>query len=318
VLVPKRAPRRSKRTETDKDLVRLYLDEIGHYELLTKDGEVRLARRIEAGSAARAELGNQTVMRARHRELEALIGDGEEATRQFVQANLRLVVSIAKKYRASGVPLLDLIQEGNLGLIHAVEKFEWRKGFKFSTYATWWVRQAIQRGIANTGRTIRVPVSAGDRLSQVLKLRERLEAELGRAPRTAELATEADMSESALAELLRCAVQIRSLSETPDQHSEIELGELLADPLAAEPFAAAAETMLVAELEHLLALLDPDEQQVLRLRFGIDRGEPRSLEEVANQLGVDRAAVRRLENRGLSKLRHPSSGRDLHGLLAAG
>jgi RNA polymerase primary sigma factor len=316
--VAKRALRRSKRTEADEDPIRLYLDEIGHYELLTKDGEVRLARRIEAGAAARAELGNQAGMRTRHRELEALVRDGEEARRQFVQANLRLVVSIAKRYQASGLPLLDLIQEGNFGLMHAVEKFEWRKGFKFSTYATWWVRQAIQRGIANTGRTIRVPVSAGDRVIRVLKLRERLQGELGRAPRTAELAAEADMSESALAEVLGCAVQIRSLSETPDQHSEIELGELLADPLAAEPFAAAAEAMLVVELEHLLALLDADEQQVLRLRFGMDRGEPRSLQEVAEQLGVDRAAVRRLEERGLSKLRHPSSGRDLHGLLAAG
>jgi len=178
------------RVERDEeDLVRLYLTDIGQYPLLTKDDEVRLAQAIEAGTAARAELeaGGRSLSTVRRREVRRLIRQGESAERTFVQSNLRLVVSIAKKYQASGLPLLDLIQEGNLGLMHAVEKFDWRKGFKFSTYATWWIRQAITRGIANTGRTIRLPVHAGDTLARLQKARFRLENQLGRPAALAEL-----------------------------------------------------------------------------------------------------------------------------------
>jgi DNA-directed RNA polymerase sigma subunit (sigma70/sigma32) len=178
------------RVERDEeDLVRLYLTDIGQYPLLTKDDEVRLAKAIEAGNEARSLLDATAELQpARRRELRRQAQDGENAQRTFVQSNLRLVVSIAKKYQASGLPLLDLIQEGNLGLMHAVEKFDWRKGFKFSTYATWWIRQAITRGIANTGRTVRLPVHAGDLLTRVTKARGRLEGQLGRRPTVSELA----------------------------------------------------------------------------------------------------------------------------------
>ena len=181
------------RVERDEeDLVRLYLTDIGQYPLLTKEDEVRLAQAIEAGAEARAEFENidTELTPAKKRELRRAMQKGEQAERTFVQSNLRLVVSIAKKYQASGLPLLDLIQEGNLGLMHAVEKFDWRKGFKFSTYATWWIRQAITRGIENTGRTIRLPVHAGDTLARLQKARSRLELKYGRPATLAELAAE--------------------------------------------------------------------------------------------------------------------------------
>ncbi|NDH11059.1 MAG: sigma-70 family RNA polymerase sigma factor, partial [Actinobacteria bacterium] len=186
------------RVERDEeDLVRLYLTDIGQYPLLTKEDEVRLAQAIEAGAEARAEFESidTELTPAKKRELRRAMQKGEQAERTFVQSNLRLVVSIAKKYQASGLPLLDLIQEGNLGLMHAVEKFDWRKGFKFSTYATWWIRQAITRGIANTGRTIRLPVHAGDTLARLQKARARLELKYGRPATLSELAAEVEMPE---------------------------------------------------------------------------------------------------------------------------
>jgi RNA polymerase primary sigma factor len=187
----------TQRTERhDEDLVRVYLDEIGRHELLTKDDEARLAQDIDAGRAARAKLDEPgPIKRSERRKLEETAQRGADARREFIQSNLRLVVSIAKKYQASGLPLLDLVQEGNLGLMHAVEKFDWRKGFKFSTYATWWIRQAIQRGIANTGRTIRLPAHAGDNLLRLHRVRAQLESELEREPTVAELANELDVPE---------------------------------------------------------------------------------------------------------------------------
>ncbi|HVF13128.1 MAG TPA: sigma-70 family RNA polymerase sigma factor, partial [Acidimicrobiales bacterium] len=186
------------RVERDEeDLVRLYLTDIGQYPLLTKDDEVRLAKAIEGGNEARTKLESDgtSLPQAKRRELRRVAQEGVNAQRTFVQSNLRLVVSIAKKYQASGLPLLDLIQEGNLGLMHAVEKFDWRKGFKFSTYATWWIRQAITRGIANTGRTIRLPVHAGDTLARLQKARARLELKLGRPATLSELSAEVEMPE---------------------------------------------------------------------------------------------------------------------------
>ncbi|MGH9072276.1 MAG: sigma-70 family RNA polymerase sigma factor, partial [Acidimicrobiales bacterium] len=200
----------------DEDLVRLYLTDIGQYPLLTKDDEVRLAKAIEAGYAAAQELDlvkAREASPARRRELRRAIRAGDFAQQTFVQSNLRLVVSIAKKYQASGLPLLDLIQEGNLGLMHAVEKFDWRKGFKFSTYATWWIRQAITRGIANTGRTIRLPVHAGDTLARVQKAQARLELKLGRPATLSELGIEVEMPEDKLVEALRFRAEPLSLSE---------------------------------------------------------------------------------------------------------
>ncbi|MGH9112871.1 MAG: sigma-70 family RNA polymerase sigma factor, partial [Acidimicrobiales bacterium] len=247
------------RVERDEeDLVRLYLTDIGQYPLLTKDDEVRLAQAIEAGTAARIELEaeGRGLSPARKRELRRCARDGEDAERTFVQSNLRLVVSIAKKYQASGLPLLDLIQEGNLGLMHAVEKFDWRKGFKFSTYATWWIRQAITRGIANTGRTIRLPVHAGDTLARLQKARARHELKLGRPATLAELSAEVEMPEDKVTEALRFAAEPLSLSEPLREDGDAELGDVVEDRSAESPFEVAATALLPEEINRLLAPLD--------------------------------------------------------------
>ena len=312
------APRKRRDAETEEDLVRLYLDDIGKHDLLTKDDEVHLAQTIEEGNAARTELAEGGKLTpTKRRQLRNAVRAGEDATQTFINANLRLVVSIAKKYQSSGLPLLDLVQEGNLGLMHAVEKFEWRKGFKFSTYATWWIRQAITRGIANSGRTIRLPVHAGDQLTRVQKARERLEAELGRSPKLAELAHETDMTEEELVEVIRYGADTRSLSETLGEESDTELGELVADPNASSPFDEVASTLMGGEIEKLLTRLEPREREILRLRFGLDRGEPRTLDEVGEHFNLTRERIRQIEQRAMSKLRHPSTGADAHELLAA-
>src|SRR6201995_371066 len=255
-LLAKQRPERD-----EEDLVRLYLSDIGQYPLLTKDGEVRLAQAIEAGVAAKAEAeeGGKAVTPARKRELRKLIRAGEDAELLFVQSNLRLVVSIAKKYQASGLPLLDLIQEGNLGLMHAVEKFDWRKGFKFSTYATWWIRQAITRGIANTGRTIRLPVHAGDTLARVQKAQARLELKLGRPATLAELGIEVEMPEDKLVEALRFRAEPLSLSEPLREDGDAELGDVVEERSAESPFEVAATALLPEEIARLLAPLDERE-----------------------------------------------------------
>jgi RNA polymerase sigma factor (sigma-70 family) len=306
------------RVERDEeDLVRLYLSDIGQYPLLTKDDEVRLARAIETGHDARAELDRKKdVTPSRRRELKREIRAGADAQRTFVQSNLRLVVSIAKKYQASGLPLLDLIQEGNLGLMHAVEKFDWRKGFKFSTYATWWIRQAITRGIANTGRTIRLPVHAGDTLARLQKARARLELKLGRPPTQYELALEVEMPEDKVTEALRFALEPLSLSEPLREDGDAELGDVVEDRSAESPFDAAATSLLPDEIARLLEPLDDREREILRLRFGLDRGEPRTLEEVGEHFNLTRERIRQIEARAMSKLRHPSSDTGARDLLA--
>jgi RNA polymerase sigma factor (sigma-70 family) len=299
-----------------EDLVRLYLTDIGQYSLLTKDGEVRLAKAIEAGKEASEAFnsGGTDVTEARRRELRRTARRGEEAERQFVQSNLRLVVSIAKKYQASGLPLLDLIQEGNRGLMHAVEKFDWRKGFKFSTYATWWIRQAISRGIANTGRTIRLPVSAGDTLARLQKAQARLEFKYGRPATLAELAGEVEMPEAKVTGVLRFAAEPLSLSEPLGEDGDAEIGDVVEDPSAESPFEVAATALLPAALARLLAPLDEREREILKLRFGLERGEPRTLAEVGEHFNLSSERIRQIEARAMSKLRHPSSdtgGRDL-------
>ena len=254
------------RVERDEeDLVRLYLTDIGQYPLLTKDDEVRLAQAIEAGNTARTELeaagkGSPPPASA---SCAAPPVRASEAERTFVQSNLRLVVSIAKKYQASGLPLLDLIQEGNLGLMHAVEKFDWRKGFKFSTYATWWIRQAITRGIANTGRTIRLPVHAGDTLARLQKARARLELKLGRPATLAELSAEVEMPEDKVTEALRFAAEPLSLSEPLREDGDAELGDVVEDRSAESPFEVAATALLPEEISRLLAPLDEREREIL-------------------------------------------------------
>ena len=306
------------RVERDEeDLVRLYLTDIGQYPLLTKDDEVRLAQQIEAGNEAREELdATENPTAARKRELRRASRQGEEAERTFVQSNLRLVVSIAKKYQASGLPLLDLIQEGNLGLMHAVEKFDWRKGFKFSTYATWWIRQAITRGIANTGRTIRLPVHAGDTLARLQKARARLELKFGRPATLSELAIEVEMPEDKVTEALRFAAEPLSLSEPLREDGDAELGDVVEDRSADSPFEVAATALLPDEIARLLAPLDEREREILKLRFGLDRGEPRTLEEVGEHFNLTRERIRQIEARAMSKLRHPSSDTGARDLLA--
>ena len=307
------------RVERDEeDLVRLYLTDIGQYPLLTKDDEVRLAQAIEAGNEARSLLdaAGRDVTPARKRELKRTARHGEDAERTFVQSNLRLVVSIAKKYQASGLPLLDLIQEGNLGLMHAVEKFDWRKGFKFSTYATWWIRQAITRGIANTGRTIRLPVHAGDTLARLQKARARLELKHGRPATLVELSAEVEMPEDKVTEALRFAAEPLSLSEPLREDGDAELGDVVEDRSAESPFEVAATALLPEEISRLLAPLDEREREILKLRYGLDRGEPRTLEEVGEYFNLTRERIRQIEARAMSKLRHPSSDTGARDLLA--
>jgi RNA polymerase sigma factor (sigma-70 family) len=307
------------RVERDEeDLVRLYLTDIGQYPLLTKDDEVRLAQTIEGGRAAEHDLATNVkgLTPAKRRELKRKIQTGEQAQQTFVQSNLRLVVSIAKKYQASGLPLLDLVQEGNLGLMHAVEKFDWRKGFKFSTYATWWIRQAITRGIANTGRTIRLPVHAGDTLARVQKAQARLELKFGRPATLAELGEEVELPEDKLIEALRFRAEPLSLSEPLREDGDAELGDVVEDRGAESPFEVAATSLLPDEINRLLSPLDEREREILRLRFGLDRGEPRTLEEVGEHFNLTRERIRQIEARAMSKLRHPSSDTGARDLLS--
>ncbi len=307
---------RSEREE--EDLVHLYLVDIGRHELLTKDDEARLGEDIRLGTQARADLEKakaKELTAARRRELRRQIGAADAATDTFVKANRRLVVSIAKKYQSSGLPLLDLIQEGNLGLMHAVEKFDHRKGFKFSTYATWWIRQAITRGIANTGRTIRLPVHAGDLATRVRKVAAELELTLHRQPRIDALAEACEMDVAQLTEILRYGSEPVSLDETVGEDSDTEFGELVADTTAANPLEEAITAALPREVERMLRPLDDRERQILRLRFGLDRGEPRTLEEVGEHFDLTRERIRQIESRAMSKLRHPSAAVDASELV---
>jgi RNA polymerase sigma factor (sigma-70 family) len=298
--------------QPEEDLVRLYLNDIGKHPLLTKNDEARLAQAIEAGREARAEAASgKGLSAAGNRARRGLIRDGDEAAETFVKANLRLVVSIAKRYQASELPLLDLVQEGNLGLMHAVEKFDWRKGFKFSTYATWWIRQAISRGIANSGRTVRLPVHAGDLLTRVTQARGRLEGQLSRRPSVGELAVELDLDEKKVTEILRYVGEPLSLSEPFGETGDAELGDLVQDHSAVSPFDAAAASLLPSEVAKMLVALDERERGVLRLRFGLDGGQPGTLDQVGQHFGLTRERIRQIEARAMSKLRHPSTDREV-------
>ena len=272
------------------DALQLFMQEIGRYPLLTKEQEIELSQRVERGDI--------------------------EAKEQMINSNLRLVVSIAKRYQGHGLTLLDLIQEGIIGLIRAVEKFDWRKGFKFSTYATWWIRQAITRGIANTGRTIRLPVHAGDTLARLQKARSRLELKYGRPATLSELAKEVEMPEDKVTEALRFAAEPLSLSEPLREDGDAELGDVVEDRSAESPFEVAATALLPEEISRLLAPLDEREREILKLRFGLDRGEPRTLEEVGEHFNLTRERIRQIEARAMSKLRHPSSDTGARDLLA--
>jgi RNA polymerase sigma factor (sigma-70 family) len=293
--------------QPEQDLVFLYLNDIGKYELLTKDDEVRLAQAVEAGRMAQLELvGARRASAARTRELRHLIRLGDEATETFVKANLRLVVSIAKRYRATEEPLLDLIQDGNLGLMHAVEKFDWRKGFKFSTYATWWIRQAISRGIVNSARSVRLPVDASALLTRVINASGRLEGQLGRYPSAAEIAADLEIEVDKVTEILRHAAEPLSLSQPLREGHGTELGDVVADRSVASQFDTAEAKLLTGEIRKLLIVLDDREREILRQRFGLDRDEPHTLVEVAAHFKLSRERIRQIEARAMCKLRHPS------------
>ena len=301
----------------DADLVGLYLNDVGRYALLSKGDEVRLGQEIEAARLARAALGEGGVMisAAQRRVLRRTARRGGEAHEVFVLANLRLVVSIAKRYRASGVPLLDLIQDGNLGLIQAVEKFDWRKGFKFSTYATWWVRQAIVRGVANSARTIRLPIHADDRLIALGRVRDNLEAKFGRRPTRGELATALDVPEIKVAEVMPYTVAPLSLSSPLGDDSLTEFGDLLEDHSQPSPCDAAIAGLQACEVTKLLSRLDQREQKIISLHYGLDGGAPHTLTAIGERFDVSRERVCQIETKAFAKLRHPATANAARSLL---
>ncbi len=286
----------------------MYLSDVGRHPLLTKDDEVRLAQVAEAGREACTELSAfGEVSSRRMRELRLIVGAGEAAVQTFTNCNLRLVVAIAKQYRAGGLPLLDLVQEGNLGLMHAVEKFDWRRGFKFSTYASWWIRQSIARGITNGSRTIRLPVHAGDLLNRVVMARDRFEAEHGRRATIPELAADLEVSTDRIVEVLRHLIAPVSLSEPLHHNTQAELGDFVEDHGAVSPFDAAAAALLSGEVARMLTGLNVREREIIQLRFGLSRGEPQTLEEIGTHFGLSRERIRQIEAGAMEKLRHPKA-----------
>ncbi|HLH68860.1 MAG TPA: sigma-70 family RNA polymerase sigma factor [Candidatus Dormibacteraeota bacterium] len=300
------------------DLLGLYLDEAGSFPLLTKADEMRLGQVIQEGQAARARLeSGEKVPAAEKRRLNKAVREAEKATTQFINANLRLVVSVARKYQWSGLPLGDLIQEGNLGLIHAVEKFDWRKGFKFSTYATWWIRQAIGRAVENTAHTVRVPAHVGDEIRRARRLQAEMEVRLGRPATLAELAEAMETTEAVIAELFRYDSDPMSLDVAVGEDGDTSLGDLVVNRAAESPFEAVASSMLPDEVARFLTRLSDEERQVLRLRYGLDRGEPRTQGEVGEALQLTAERVRRIERDAIGKLRRQLVGGDAHDLLAS-
>jgi RNA polymerase sigma factor (sigma-70 family) len=309
------------RSESDvvEDLLRQYLREIGGHALLTAADEIALGGAVQAGIEAEAVLASAgaDLSAKRRRQLEAVVETGRNAKRQFIVGNLRLVVSIAKRYHATGFSLLDLVQEGNLGLIRAVEKFDPTRGFKFSTYATWWVRQAIGRAIADKSRTIRLPARVNDTLSRVRRCSARLNESLGRAPTNEEIAADTGLTVAALEELERLVSDPISL-HTPIGTGDGELGDLVEDQSAQIPFEAAAAALDQEEIAAAVGALSQREQQVLALRFGLDGHTPLTLEQVGRQFELTRERIRQIESKALTKLRHPSgptNRRELTALL---
>ncbi|MSO86652.1 MAG: sigma-70 family RNA polymerase sigma factor [Acidimicrobiia bacterium] len=288
------------------DLTRRYLSELGNFPLLTAEQEVELAQAIEAGRLAEEELATTTPSRAHKTRLEKHVAAAELARSTFIQSNLRLVVSIAKRYQGTGMTLLDLIQEGNLGLMRAVEKFDYRKGFKFSTYATWWIRQSIGRGIADKARTIRLPSHLVDTMSVLSKASATLLKTLGREPTPAELAEDTGMRLDRVELALQASPDLISLS-VPIGEDDAELGDMLADDNAEAPFDAAALSLAKSDLHNLLDFLNPREREILSLRFGLEGGHPLTLDEVGRRYNVTRERIRQIEAKALTKLRHPCS-----------
>jgi RNA polymerase primary sigma factor len=299
------------------DPVRMYLKEIGKVPLLTAEEEVDLAKRIEAGLFASEKVATTTkkVADKLRRELEAIERDGQIAKRKLVEANLRLVVSIAKRYVGRGMLFLDLIQEGNLGLIRAVEKFDYTKGYKFSTYATWWIRQAITRAIADQARTIRIPVHMVETINKLIRNQRQLLQDLGREPTPEEIAHEMDLSPEKVREILKVSQEPVSLETPIGEEEDSHLGDFIEDSDAVVPIDAASFILLQEQLDSVLHTLSEREKKVIQLRFGLTDGHPRTLEEVGREFGVTRERIRQIESKTLSKLRHPSRSQKLRDYL---
>ena len=302
------------------DPVRMYLKEIGKVNLLSSDEEIELAQAMDAGNAAKAQLeelqsAGEEIPAEVQAELDKAIKRGERAKQRLAEANLRLVVSIAKRYVGRGMQLLDLIQEGNLGLIKAVEKFDYTKGYKFSTYATWWIRQAITRAIADQARTIRIPVHMVETINKVIRVSRQLLQELGHDPTPEEIAEEMSMPVERVREILKIAQEPVSLETPIGEEEDSHLGDFIPDEDASEPAEAASFTLLKEQLVEVLSTLTPREEKVLKLRFGIEDGRTRTLEEVGKEFNVTRERIRQIEAKALRKLRHPSRSKKLKDFL---
>ncbi len=299
------------------DTVEIYLKEMSRVPLLNVEEEISLARRIERGREADRELthSNGRTNPARRKELEELVRDGFLAREHIIKANTRLVVSIAKKYIGRGVPFLDLIQEGNLGLMKAVEKYEYRRGFRFSTYATWWIRQTITRAIADQGRTIRLPVHMTDRIRQLYRISHELEQALGRPPTPDELADRLDLAPQKVSWMLEVSWIPLSLESPIGDEDDSELGMFVEDKITPTPSQAVYENMLRERVDEVLSTLSPREARILRMRFGLDDNHPYTLEEVGAKFGLTRERIRQIEGKALRRLRHPCQARQLREYL---
>ncbi|KAB2339463.1 RNA polymerase sigma factor [Actinomadura rudentiformis] len=293
------------------DSVHTYLKAIGRRQLLTAEQEVDLAKRIEAGLYAEHLLETQKFSPQRRMDLEWVAADGRRAKAHMLEANLRLVVSVAKKYSDRGLSLLDVVQEGNLGLIRAVEKFDYSKGYKFSTYAMWWIRQAIQRGFADSARTIRLPVHVLEMLSKLSRVERDMHQRLGREPTPEELAVELDKSPEQVRELLRTSRQPISLDSTIGEDGETRIGDLIEDTDSPEASDLVDRQLMAEQLRRTLDILSPREAKIMAMRFGLYDGTPRTLDEIGKALGLTRERIRQLEKESLSKLRHPSNAQPL-------
>ena len=294
----------------------LYLREIGRVPLLTAADEVRLSQAIERGRAAAERLGEQTVSTAERDELEALVHEGDVARASLADANLRLVVSVARRYSNRGVPLIDLIQEGNLGLLRAVEKFDWRRGFKFSTYATWWIRQAVSRAIADDARTIRIPVHLYDVVNRMARVSSQLHQELGREPTEAEIGAALQLSPERVRELSQVLPQPVSLDGFVGDDQDTRLSDMVADENATNLELAAEYRLLAERIRDTLLTLTPRERRVIERRFGLGDDKDESLTAIGREIGVTRERIRQIESTALRKLRHPSRAKRLRGFHA--
>lgn len=301
--------------EAVDDPVRMYLREIGRVDLLTGATEVQLGRAIEEGEEARGKLMEESPSPQDRFQLEAILETGDKARQRLTEANLRLVVSVAKKYIGRGMSLLDLIQEGNIGLIRAVEKFDYHKGYKFSTYATWWIRQAITRAIADQARTIRIPVHMVETINKLLRTNRRLLQELGREPTSEEVATEMGITPDKVREIIKVSQEPVSLETPIGEEEDSHLGDFIEDLAMPAPADAASRTLLKEQVEEVLHTLTPRERRVLQLRFGLEDGRSRTLEEVGKEFAVTRERIRQIEAKALRKLRHPSRSKKLKDYL---